>query len=260
MNDPPTVPADANDPGRGAGHEDLVAYLDGELPDQAADAMHTRLGQEPTLRVEADALTQTWDLLDYLPRPQPSPHFTERTVQRLETAGYVLRLRGERWRTVALVGWLSVLILAGVLSFLLAFYWPSRQQQAHAVAEEPAPTAPVPSPAPVDVFPELRGPAGGPGPGMGGRPAAERQLDRAMAWLRIEMLRLERELMPKLTKAESAFLREKRQAGGLEYLDTLLELAKTHGVPLRNPNAPPPPPLRPMPSPPSNRPGAPAPP
>lgn len=64
--------------------EDLVAYLDGELDATTNEAVENRIGVDATIRAEADALKKTWDLLDYLPRPDPSPNFTERTLSRIE--------------------------------------------------------------------------------------------------------------------------------------------------------------------------------
>jgi hypothetical protein len=62
---------------------DLVAYLDGELKGEAARALQAKLQLHPEARAEAEALARTWDLLDYLPRAEPSPAFTERTLSRL---------------------------------------------------------------------------------------------------------------------------------------------------------------------------------
>jgi anti-sigma factor RsiW len=62
---------------------DLVAYLDGELKGEAARTMEARLGRDQAIRAEADALKQAWDMLDYLPRSEPSPSFTNRTLERL---------------------------------------------------------------------------------------------------------------------------------------------------------------------------------
>src|SRR5262249_41070651 len=59
----------------------LVAYLDGELDAEAAQALEAKLSVDPTARAEADALKRTWELLDYLPRPEPSPSFTHRTLE-----------------------------------------------------------------------------------------------------------------------------------------------------------------------------------
>ena len=74
-------PDDA-DPPDGA-TEELVAYLDGELEPKAAEAMATKLSLDPRLRAEADALQRAWDILDVLPRPQPSAAFTTRTVSQV---------------------------------------------------------------------------------------------------------------------------------------------------------------------------------
>jgi anti-sigma factor RsiW len=63
--------------------EELVAYLDGELDPAAAEAMATRLSLDPHLRAEADALQRAWDILDVLPRPQPSAAFLTRTVSQV---------------------------------------------------------------------------------------------------------------------------------------------------------------------------------
>jgi anti-sigma factor RsiW len=61
----------------------LTAYLDGEMDDDQSHALEARLGREPELRAELNAMRQAWGLLDYLPRAQPSPSFTERTMSRL---------------------------------------------------------------------------------------------------------------------------------------------------------------------------------
>jgi anti-sigma factor RsiW len=60
--------------------EELVAYLDGELDPSAAEAMKTRLSLDARLRAEADALQRAYDILDLLPRPQPSAAFATRTM------------------------------------------------------------------------------------------------------------------------------------------------------------------------------------
>jgi anti-sigma factor RsiW len=62
---------------------DLVAYLDGQLDEVQAQEVVTRLSRDPTARAEADALNRVWDLLDYLPKAEPSPTFTYRTIDRI---------------------------------------------------------------------------------------------------------------------------------------------------------------------------------
>ena len=76
------TPRPDEDPPDGA-TEELVAYLDGELDPAAAEAMATRLSLDPGLRAEADALQRAWDILDVLPRPQPSAAFLTRTVSQV---------------------------------------------------------------------------------------------------------------------------------------------------------------------------------
>lgn len=74
--------SDDADPATGA-TEELVAYLDGELDAKAAESLATQLSLDPKLRAETDALQRTWDILDILPRPQPSSAFATRTVSQV---------------------------------------------------------------------------------------------------------------------------------------------------------------------------------
>ena len=62
---------------------DLVAYLDGELDEPATQAVEAKIAADPDARAELDALKQTWGMLDYLPKTNPSPNFTNRTLERL---------------------------------------------------------------------------------------------------------------------------------------------------------------------------------
>jgi anti-sigma factor RsiW len=63
-----------------ADRSNLVAYLDGELPEAEARQIATRLAGSISGRREAEAFQRTWDLLDHLPRPQPSAEFASRTL------------------------------------------------------------------------------------------------------------------------------------------------------------------------------------
>lgn len=62
---------------------DLVAFLDGELRGEVARKIEQRIIADPRVRAEAEVLKQTWDLLDFLPQPEPSTHFTQQTLERL---------------------------------------------------------------------------------------------------------------------------------------------------------------------------------
>jgi anti-sigma factor RsiW len=63
--------------------DDLVAYLDGEMDDETAAAFESRLQREPALQAQAEALKRTWELLDYLPQPEPSATFTSKTLDKI---------------------------------------------------------------------------------------------------------------------------------------------------------------------------------
>jgi anti-sigma factor RsiW len=62
---------------------ELVAYLDGELDERSARELEQKLQTDPELRQEADTLKRTWELLDFLPQPEPTPTFTSRTLDKL---------------------------------------------------------------------------------------------------------------------------------------------------------------------------------
>src|SRR5437879_1458350 len=61
----------------------LIAYLDGELDSAAARQVEARLAKDPAARARAAELKKSFDMLDYLPRPEPSPNFTTRTLDKL---------------------------------------------------------------------------------------------------------------------------------------------------------------------------------
>ena len=58
----------------------LVAYLDGELEDDATQRIEEVLSQSPVARNDVELLVKTYDLLDLLPRPKASAEFTQKTI------------------------------------------------------------------------------------------------------------------------------------------------------------------------------------
>ncbi len=62
----------------------LVAYLDGELPENETRAISTKLTQSSTARREMEILEKTWALLDHLPQTKASEHLTERTLTQVQ--------------------------------------------------------------------------------------------------------------------------------------------------------------------------------
>lgn len=99
--------------------EELTAYLDGEADAETRTRMEARLNREPALRAEADALKKAWELLDHLPRTEPSTKFTSQTLDRLSA----IRTSSTATLTVPIparrVPW--VLLATAVLSLMLGW-------------------------------------------------------------------------------------------------------------------------------------------
>lgn len=62
---------------------ELVAYLDGEADETTVRKVEERLAKDPVARTRAAELKKSFDLLDYLPKSEPSPNFTTRTLDKL---------------------------------------------------------------------------------------------------------------------------------------------------------------------------------
>jgi anti-sigma factor RsiW len=65
--------------------EELVAYLDGELPDEAASRVEKSLVDDANVRRDVEQLTKAFDLLDLLPASQASDGFAEKTITAIRT-------------------------------------------------------------------------------------------------------------------------------------------------------------------------------
>ena len=59
---------------------ELVAYLDGELPEQDADRVEQLLLGNPPLRRNAESLDRTWQLSNSLEEASASGEFTQKTL------------------------------------------------------------------------------------------------------------------------------------------------------------------------------------
>jgi anti-sigma factor RsiW len=99
--------------------EDLIAYLDGELEGEAARVIETKLALDPAARAEADSLKRTYELLDFLPRAEPSANFTNKTMSRIGPAltglGKAKARRPIPWRVLlAAAGWAAALVVAAL--------------------------------------------------------------------------------------------------------------------------------------------------
>lgn len=98
---------------------ELIAYLDGELDEEAARRVEARLGQDSAARAEADSLKRVWDLLDYLPRAEPSPSFTHRTLERVTAQRQVAQTQAQRRRRWGLAAaWAAGAVTAAAAGFV----------------------------------------------------------------------------------------------------------------------------------------------
>ncbi len=106
---------------------ELVAYLDGELPKPVAQAIEAKITSDPRMRAEAETLRRTWDLLDHLPKPEPTAQFASRTLDRISTIR-MSSVRSQvkipngitrgRWKSWALgVGWAAAVLLAAIVGY-----------------------------------------------------------------------------------------------------------------------------------------------
>jgi hypothetical protein len=109
--------------------EDLVAYLDGELDDEAARRLVDRLNNDEGARQRLRALATSWDLLDHLPRAAMDDSFTRTTVQMIAVAASddiadqkaALPARKRRRWTVGAIGALAA-AMVGFVAVVVA--WP----------------------------------------------------------------------------------------------------------------------------------------
>lgn len=136
MPDEPPLPHDLPDDDAS---EELVAYLDGELDDAETRAVESKLATDDAARKKIDNLKKTYDLLDYLPKPEPSPSFASRTLTQLNlpspskalppivpsgaTSGYVMPAQPPSSRGWLVASWTVALAAAlglGYFGHLLA--------------------------------------------------------------------------------------------------------------------------------------------
>ncbi len=77
--------------------EDLVAYLDGELPDTETQHIDQVLARSEVARHEVEALARTWELLDLLAKPNARADFTTRTLTTLKLAEVQTLMTDQPW-------------------------------------------------------------------------------------------------------------------------------------------------------------------
>jgi anti-sigma factor RsiW len=116
------------------GDEELVAYLDGELDDEASRRIEERLRTDEAVRMRLQRLERTWQILETLPRREPDEALHRSTVEMLavevegELAEQTTRQAQRRagwWAAAALgfflAGWLGVVAVDRL--------WPNPDEQ-----------------------------------------------------------------------------------------------------------------------------------
>src|SRR2546426_5393490 len=63
----------------------LVAFLDGELDEEQAQGLETKVARSPSARKEVEALEKTWTMLEWLPRVEAPADFTNQTISRIHS-------------------------------------------------------------------------------------------------------------------------------------------------------------------------------
>ena len=99
---------------------DLVALPRRRIDRRGRPRLETKLSLNPAARAEAESLS-AWDLLDYLPKPEPSPDFTQQTLSRLTPRPPTKVPTGKgspvRWALI-LGGWAASILLFAGLGYL----------------------------------------------------------------------------------------------------------------------------------------------
>lgn len=108
--------------------EDLVAYLDGELPDEKSSSIDQIIARSEVARHEVEALARTFELLDVLPSMKASADFTSKTIGSLRALEQPMVLSDQWWyiylvRIGIVLLWTLSLAASGFLGFQLTRHW-----------------------------------------------------------------------------------------------------------------------------------------
>jgi hypothetical protein len=100
-------------------HEELSAYLDGELDAEGVRRVEERLGRDAAYQAELQRLERAWNMLDRLPRAAVDEQFTRTTVEMValaasEDAQAVLAAQPLRRRRQRLLGAAGMLVAVGI--------------------------------------------------------------------------------------------------------------------------------------------------
>ena len=111
-------------------HEEIVAYLDGELDVEQTQRVEDRLTRRPDYQRRFQQMQQAWDMLDSLPEAQVDESFSTSTLEMVAVAAeekwqQVQTSAAGRARRTRLFG-MGLMLASAAAGFLLAFCWGPR--------------------------------------------------------------------------------------------------------------------------------------
>lgn len=102
--------------------DDLVAYLDGELPEAKIVEIDQIVARSEVARHEVEALARTFELLDVLPTVRVSEDFATRTLASIKVLERPYSIKDQWWfRPLIRLGKISVWIICLVASTAIGF-------------------------------------------------------------------------------------------------------------------------------------------
>ena len=105
-----------------ASEEQLISYLDGELPPEQAHQLETVLADDPEMQRRLQQHQRAWDLLDALPQTDVNNDFTRSTVEMVAlSVSAENEQKKEAIRHRDRIGWwivIEVLVVAALLGFI----------------------------------------------------------------------------------------------------------------------------------------------
>lgn len=108
--------------------DDFVAYLDGELDEEATERIEKVIAQSEVARSDLEALAKTYELLDSLERPEAPSGFAERTMATIRVDELRADPRDTWWYRLSRQGgvfalWAMAVVAATTLGYVAANRW-----------------------------------------------------------------------------------------------------------------------------------------
>lgn len=102
--------------------DNLPAYLDGELNEDATRRIESILVQSSVARNDIELLSKTYDLLDELPHPDASKDFLKKTLATVKMEEVKVPISDQLWfqntqKVLVLIGWTVALMIASAGGF-----------------------------------------------------------------------------------------------------------------------------------------------